>query len=159
MFGVNRERALQKLWNKPGGEERVILIEIRTPTGIETTVWISSLKLRLPADHSWVAIPVSYWMSDDTGSDDLYSAFERGLIEVEIRDQSVYPDWYLNVIAPNIRVPEEFLEEEESVALEHLSRLRADAHSAVWAILRREFFTRELSGRNRESIVEFLQAE
>lgn len=135
------------------------MIEIRTPSGVESTVWISSLKLRLPANHSWVAIPVSYWMGDDAGSDDLYSAFERGLIEVKIEGQSVYPDWYLNVIAPNVRIPEEFLEEGESATLEHLSRLRADAHPALWAILRREFFTRELSGRNREHIVGFLQTD
>jgi len=119
-------------------------------------VWISGPKLRLPADHSWVVISVNYWTGDDAGSDDLYSAFERGLIEVKVKDQSMYPDWYLNVIAPNVRIPEEFLEETEQAALEHLSRLRADAHPALWAILRRELFTRELSGRNRELIVGFL---
>ena len=135
------------------------MIKIRTPEGVETTVWISKLKLRLPANHSWVVIPVSYWMSDDTGSEDLYSAFERGLIEVEIKAQTVYPDWYLNVLTPNVRVPEEFLEEDTDAAIEHLSKLREDAHPALWAILRRELFTRELSGRNREHVISFLQTD
>ncbi len=135
------------------------MISIRTPQSVDSTVLVSSLNLRLPADHSWVYIPVNYWVGDDEGSVDLYSAFERGLIEVKIDDQSEYPDWYLNVLVPNVRIPEEFLEEEENVTLVHLSRLRKDAHSAIWAILRREFFTRELSGRNRENVVEFLQTD
>lgn len=135
------------------------MIEIRTPPSIESVVWISGLKLRLPSDHSWVALPVDYWMGAAEGSADLFSAFERGLIEVKISDQPLYPDWYLNVLAPSVRVPEELLEEGEDVALEHLSRLRVDAHPAIWAILRRELFTCELSGRNRERVVGFLQAD
>lgn len=135
------------------------MIAIRTHPSIDSTVLVSGPKLRLPTDHSWVVLPVNYWTGDDEGSADIYSAFERGLIEVRIEDQIEYPDWYLNVIAPNVRIPEEFLEEEENITLNHLRRLRKDAHSAIWAILRREFFTRELSGRNRGSVVEFLQTD
>lgn len=135
------------------------MIKIRTPEGVETVVWISKLKLRLPADHSWVAIPVSYWMGDDIGSEDLYSAFERGLIEVRVKDQVVYPDWYLNVLTPSVRVPEEFLEEDTDAVIEHLAKLREDAHPALWVILRRELFTRELSGSNREHVIGFLQTD
>jgi len=135
------------------------LIEIRTSIGVESSVWISSLKLRLPGNHSWVPVPDNYWVDDDEGSDDLFGAFERGFIEVRVTGQVLYPDWYLNVLAPNVRVPEEFLEEGESETLAHLLRLRADAHPAIWSILRREFFTRELSGRNRERVIDFLQTE
>lgn len=135
------------------------MIEIRTPPRIESTVLISGLALRLPSDHSWVTLPTNYWVGDDEGSDDLFSAFERGLIEVNITGQSAYPDWYLNVLTPNVRIPEEFLEEGESATLAYLSKLREDAHPAIWAILRREFFARELSGRNREYVVEFLQTD
>lgn len=135
------------------------MIEIRAPLSVETSVWISFPKLRLPSDHSWIVIPTDFWMGDDAGSDDFYKAFERGLIEVRVQGQSMYPDWYLNVIAPSVRIPEEFLKEEEDTTLEHLSRLREDAHPAIWTILRREFFTRELSGGNRERIVKFLQTD
>lgn len=139
--------------------ERNSLIAIRTPPSVDSTVLISSLNLRLPANHSWVIIPTNFWTGSDEGSADLYSAFERGLIEVKVEGQFEYPDWYLNVLTPNVRIPEEFLEEGDDETLSHMARLRKDAHPAIWAILRREFFTRELLGRNRESVTSFLQSD
>jgi len=97
-------------------------------------------------------------MGDGEGSEDLYSAFDRGLVEVRVTGQTVYPDWYLNVLAPKIRVPEELLDESEEAVMEHLSRFREDAHAAVWAILRREMYSLEISGQNRTRVVEFLSA-
>ena len=51
------------------------------------------------------------------------------------------------------------MDEEESEALTHLALLSEDAHPAIWAILRREFFVRELSGRNRTHVIEFLRTD
>lgn len=135
------------------------MIKIRTPEAIDTSVWITSLKTRLPSDHSWVTLPVMYWTGDDEGTADLYEAFDRGLIEVSVEDQDIFPSWYLDVLAPNVRVPEEILEEAEDFIVEYLAEFRRGAHSAIWTIVRKGLYAREMERDQRESVIRLLQSD
>ena len=134
------------------------MIAIRTPEDVESAVWISKLNLRLPADHGWIVLPMGFWSGDAEDSEDLEHAFEQGLIEVRITGQRMYPAWYLNVIAVNVRTPSELLEDtNEAAVLSRLGVFRKDAHPALWAIACKELYMQELTGRNRSAVVQFLQ--
>lgn len=134
------------------------MIKIRTPEAVVAAVWITSLNMRLPSDHSWVILPVKYWTGDDDGASDLYDAFDRGLIEVSVADQGVYPSWYLEVLAPNVRVPEEVLAEAEDVVVEYLTEFHRGAHAAIWAIVRKGLYAREMAQLKRDSVIHLLQS-
>jgi len=136
------------------------MIEIRVAPEIESSVHISELSLRLPGDHSWVVLPTSLWVGSGEGADDLRDAFEQGLIEVRAQDQDVYPDWYLDVIAENVRIPVELLEEGDAEAVvKLLTQLREHAHPVVWAIIRRALYVQEIEGAKRFAVVNYLQPQ
>ena len=131
------------------------MIEIRVAKDIRSTVYISGPKLRLPSDYSWVVLPQIYWLGNSSGANDLYRAFDQGLIEVRVSNQEVFPNWYLDVIAHLIQLPEDFLDSDEVV--HNLRSLCKDAPPPMWAAAKRELYIRELSGLNRTHVLELLQ--
>lgn len=134
------------------------MVEIRLAPGIDSSVHISELGLRLPSDHGWVVLPTNLWAGSGEGADDLRDAFEQSLIEVRVRDQEVYPDWYLDVIAENVTAPIELLEDSnEEMVVAQLTKLRELAHPVMWAIIRRALHVQELEGAKRVAVVNCLQ--
>lgn len=136
------------------------MIDIRVAPEIKSSVHISELGLRLPGNHSWVVLSTNLWIGSGEGADDLRDAFEQGLIEVRVQDQEVYPDWYLDVIAENVRIPVELLEEgDEDAVVKRLTQLREQAHPAMWAVIRRALYVQELEGANRFAVIHYLQPQ
>jgi len=134
------------------------MVEIRSALEVDSSVHISEMNLRLPNDHSWVVLPTNLWIGSGDGADDLRDAFEQGLIEVRVQDQDVYPDWYLDVLAENVRVPTELLDPDDDVeVVAQLTQLREHTHPAMWAIIRKELYVQEIEGANRTAVADYLQ--
>lgn len=134
------------------------MIEIRVAPEVESSVHISGLNLRLPGNHSWIILLTHLWTGSGEGADDLQDAFEQGLIEVRISDQEIYPDWYLDVLAENVRAPVELLEvADEDTVVKQLVQLREHSHPVMWAIMRRGLYAQEIEGTERLAVINCLQ--
>lgn len=132
------------------------MVEVRKALGIESALHISDINLRLPSDHSWIAVPDSVWA--DGGSVNLQRAFDDGLVDMRISGGGDVPTWYLKGIEQHVRIPVELLDSLDEVEIvEKLNRIRKDAHPTVWEIIRRKLFALERRGDNRSKIVGLLR--
>lgn len=133
------------------------MIKIRKHLDVRQSLHISSMGLKLPEDFSWVGLSPRYSLDEIAEARDLKTAFELGLIEVEITgDYQDAPNWYIDAFVDNVRVPEEILDKTEQKAVECIARLRKDAHPIVWTIVRPRLYMAELFHGNRPEVLESL---
>ena len=130
------------------------MLKVRKHPNVRTSVHISSLNLRLPADGQWVSL-ARYPSSELEESANLKEAFERNLIEVEVvdSDYTSAPTWYLAAYTDAVRVPKEILEYKEADTLTALANLKKDAHPLMAFVLQATLFPEEVAGQNRPGVI------
>jgi hypothetical protein len=136
------------------------LLEIRKNPEVRSTVYITDINLKVPADGSWMPIPITVTKNMLENSNNLKQAYEYGLIDINVQGSySQVPDWYYDPYHNHVKVPVNILKGKEQDVLHIIEQYRKDAHPIMWYIIRTGLLIQEAKTFNRPLVLAALEQE
>ena len=136
------------------------MLKIRKNPEVRSTVYITDINLKVPADGSWIPIPITITKNILENSNNLKQAYEYSLIDIDVIDNyNNVPDWYYEPYRNHVKVPVHILKNEEKDTIQLIERYRRDAHPIMWYIIRMGLQVQETKTFNRLLVLVTLEQE
>ena len=136
------------------------MLEIRKNPEVRSTVYITDVNFKVPADGSWMPVPITLSKTVLENSTNLRQAYEYGLIDINvICDYSNVPSWFYDLYRNHVRIPIHILKNSEYETIQIIEQYRKDAHPIMWYIIRCGLLVQELKLTNRPLVLAALEQE
>jgi len=137
------------------------MLTIRKNPDVKSTVYITDVNIKVPADGSWIEIPITLTKSILESAANLRQAYDYKLVDIDVLGSyREVPNWFYEPYRYHVKVPIDILTNDNvETVLQVIEQYRKDAHPVMWYIIKTGLLVQESRKAARPLITAALEQE